>query len=58
MSVLVPEILTDKQVEELIERKRKWIYRSLAEWHDLNTTRVQREFVNGEGFCTWADPIG
>ena len=50
MSVLVPEELTDAQVEQLIESKRRWIYRHLAEWHDLNATRVQREYVNGEGF--------
>jgi hypothetical protein len=33
-----------------VERKRLWIYRSLAEWRDLNATRVLREFRNGEGF--------
>jgi predicted metal-dependent hydrolase len=50
VSVLVPEKLTDAQVEQLIESKRRWIYRHVAEWRDLNATRVQREFVNGEGF--------
>ena len=50
VSVLVPETLTGKQVEELIERKRKWIYSNLAEWHDLNAAKVRREFVNGESF--------
>lgn len=28
----------------------KWIYRNQAQWHDLNATKVQREYVNGEGF--------
>jgi len=50
VSVLVPEELDESQVEDLLESKRKWIYRNLAEWEDLNATRVQREFVNGEGF--------
>ena len=50
VSVIVPKTLTTKEVEELIERKRKWIYTSLAEWHDMNATKVKREFVNGEGF--------
>jgi len=27
-----------------------WIYRNLAEWHDLNATAVVREWVNGETF--------
>jgi len=50
VSIQVPEQLTEQQVEELIESKRKWIYTHLAEWRDLNATRVQREYVNGEGF--------
>jgi hypothetical protein len=50
VTVLVPRDLTDRQVAELLENKRKWIYRNLAEWHDLNATRVEREYVNGEGF--------
>lgn len=50
VSVLVPDELSDSQVDELLENKRKWIYRNLAEWEDLNATRVHREFVNGEGF--------
>jgi predicted metal-dependent hydrolase len=27
-----------------------WIYKNLAEWRDLNATRVLREYKNGEGF--------
>lgn len=50
VSLIVPETLTDEEVERLIESKRRWIYRHLAEWRDLNATRVQREYVNGEGF--------
>ena len=50
VTLLAPQQLTDAQVEKLLEEKRKWIYLHLAEWHDLNTTRVQRQYVNGEGF--------
>ena len=32
------------------KKKRSWIYRGLAEWEDLNRTRVNREYVNGESF--------
>lgn len=49
VSVIVPDTLTAKEIERLIETKRRWIYRQLAEWQDLNATRVKREFVNGEG---------
>ncbi len=50
VSVLVPDTLSDRQIEALLEPKRVWIYRHLAEWHDLNAARVPREYVNGEGF--------
>lgn len=50
MSLLVPEKLTARQIEDILESKRKWIYQSLAEWQDLNANRIQRDYVNGEGF--------
>ena len=50
VSVLVPESMDDAQIDNLIESKRRWIYTGLAEWQDLNSTRVRREFVSGEGF--------
>ena len=50
VSVLVPEKLTARQVDDILESKRKWIYQSLAEWQDLNTNRIHRDYVNGEGF--------
>ena len=50
VTVLMPRELTDRQIDSLLESKRKWIYKNLAEWHDLNATKVDREYVNGEGF--------
>ena len=50
ISVLAPEKWNQDQIEKVLERKRPWIYRGLAEWEDLNATRVTREFVSGEGF--------
>jgi predicted metal-dependent hydrolase len=50
ISVLAPKEWSKPQIEEVLERKRPWIYRGLAEWEDLNAARVTREFVSGEGF--------
>ena len=50
VSLQVPSSFAGPQVEALIESKRRWIYRNLAVWEDLNATRVCREFVSGEGF--------
>lgn len=45
-----PLKMTPEQVDETVFSKRLWIYRNLAEWRDLNTTKVAREWVNGESF--------
>lgn len=50
VTVIVPKSLSESQIDKVLEEKRRWIYESLAEWHDLNSTRVERQFVNGEGF--------
>lgn len=48
--VRAPEDTPPERIEDIIETKRLWIYKNLAEWRDLNATRVIREFRNGEGF--------
>lgn len=50
VSVRPPLRMTPEQVDETVFSKRMWIYRNLAEWRDLNATRVVREWVNGESF--------
>lgn len=50
ISVRVPEHLSEEQADAVVEHKRLWIYRNLAEWRDLNAAGVVREWVNGEGF--------
>jgi predicted metal-dependent hydrolase len=50
ISVRVPEHLSEEQADAVVDSKRLWIYRNLAEWRDLNATRVVREWVSGEGF--------
>ena len=50
LSVRPPLRMTPEQVDATVLSKRMWIYRNLAEWRDLNATRVVREWVNGETF--------
>ena len=51
-SVLVraPEWADDKLIDSIVRSKQFWIFQSLAEWQDVNATRVLREYKNGEGF--------
>lgn len=48
--IRAPEWVEDEQIEQIVETKKYWIFQSLAEWRDLNASRVLREFRNGEGF--------
>lgn len=50
VSLIVPEELSLVEIEGIVKQKKGWIYRSLAEWKDLNASRVNREFVSGETF--------
>ena len=48
--VRAPRSIPDEQIANIVEAKGYWIYKNLAEWRDLNATRVVREYRNGEGF--------
>ncbi|MEM9090923.1 MAG: SprT family zinc-dependent metalloprotease [Cyanobacteria bacterium P01_F01_bin.53] len=50
VTVRPPVHYTPEQVDAIVESKRLWIYRTLAEWKDLNAAAVVREWVNGESF--------
>lgn len=50
ITVRPPKAFTPEQVDAVVERRRMWIYKNLAEWKDLNATRVLRRWVNGESF--------
>lgn len=50
VTVRAPAHLANARIEDIVDAKRYWIYKTLAEWRDLNATRVLREYRNGEGF--------
>lgn len=50
ITVRAPKGFTPEQVDAVVQSKRMWIYRNLAEWRDLNASAVVREWVNGETF--------
>lgn len=50
VTVRPPKGVTPEKVDAVVESKRMWIYKNLAEWRDLNATAVVREWVNGESF--------
>ena len=50
VTVRSPIGCTPEQIDAVVESKRLWIYRNLAEWKVLNASAVLREWVNGETF--------
>jgi predicted metal-dependent hydrolase len=50
ITVHPPLHYTPEKVDAVVESKRMWIYKNLAEWKDLNASAVVREWVNGETF--------
>lgn len=48
--LIAPDYLDLEKIELLIREKKNWIFKSIAEWSDLNATHISREYVNGEGF--------
>ena len=50
ITVRPPLNLTPEQIDAVVESKRLWIYRNLAQWQELNASKVVREWVNGETF--------
>jgi len=50
LTVRAPKDITEDKIGEILDKKRQWIRKSIAELEELNRTRVLRQFVNGEGF--------
>ena len=51
-SVLVraPKRIPRRQIDAIMDLKKFWVYKSLAEFQELNTTKITRQIANGEGF--------
>ena len=47
VSTLAPDSKTDAEIAQVLKDKEYQIYKHLAEWHTLNTAKVEHEVVNG-----------
>lgn len=50
ITVRAPQRMSPEQVDDTVFSRRMWIYRNLADWQELNATRITREWVSGESF--------
>lgn len=51
VSVLVPRKLSQKRIEEIVERKRKWILEKLRFNSEVRRLHKPKEYVSGEAFA-------
>jgi predicted metal-dependent hydrolase len=49
--VRAPLGIADDQIRAAVADRALWVYRSLAEWEDLNASRRHRPLVQGQGFA-------
>lgn len=50
ISILAPNSIEDGKLKEVIKQKEYQIYQKHAEWELFNTSRVNREYVNGQSY--------
>ncbi len=50
VSARIPKDLSEEQLQEVLEAKEYLIHKNLAEWKQLNSSKIDREFVNGQSF--------
>lgn len=50
VSARIPEKITEVEILKVLKSKEYQIHKNLAQWSQLNETKVNREYVNGQSF--------
>jgi predicted metal-dependent hydrolase len=50
VSARIPETITDEEIQKVLKSKEYQIHKNLAQWSQLNQTKVERDYVNGQSF--------
>jgi predicted metal-dependent hydrolase len=50
VSARIPEAITEDEILKVLKSKEYQIHKNLAQWSQLNQTKVEREYVNGQSF--------
>lgn len=48
--VRAPEWADDALIASVVKDRQYWIFKTLAEWREMNRSHIPREYRNGEGF--------
>ncbi len=50
ISARIPEKISEDEILKVLKSKEYQIHKNLAQWSQLNETKVDREYVNGQSF--------
>ncbi len=50
VSARIPETISEEDILKVLKSKEYQIHKNLAQWSQLNETKVEREYVNGQSF--------
>ncbi|WP_044212107.1 M48 family metallopeptidase [Flammeovirga sp. OC4] len=50
VSARIPEKLSDDEVKEVFKAKEYQIHKNLAEWAQMNASKITRDYVSGQSF--------
>lgn len=50
VTVLAPKNLSDEEIQKVIQTKEYHIYKYFAEWKEMNESKINRTFVNGQSY--------
>ena len=50
VSARIPETISEEEILKVLKSKEYQIHKNLAQWSQLNQTKVERNYVNGQSF--------
>lgn len=50
VSARIPEKMNEEEIQKVLKSKEYQIHKNIAQWSQLNETKVEREFVSGQSF--------
>ena len=50
VSARIPETISEEEILNVLKSKEYQIHKNLAQWSQLNQTKVERDYVNGQSF--------
>jgi len=50
VSARIPDTISEEEILKVLKSKEYQIHKNLAQWSQLNQTKVERDYVNGQSF--------